>query len=243
MNTNSALIVKNIYKKYGEKSILEDISFDVSVGDIFGLIGLNGIGKTTLIKIMMNLLSQNSGNVYFFGQDSNDYKSRKSVFYLPEKFMPSPFLKGWEFLSIALSYYDKEYKESEAQDYCKKFGLDVDSLYKNISSYSKGMSQKLGLISVFMSGAMLLVLDEPMSGLDPSARIVVKKQLKEYRQMGGTVFFSSHILVDVDEICNKVSIMHNKKIVFIGEPTLLLKESGASDMENAFLNKIGIVAA
>ncbi|CAK8163311.1 putative ABC transporter ATP-binding protein YxlF [Candidatus Xenohaliotis californiensis] len=239
MSIDIALNVQGIYKHYSNRLVLDNVSLSVNSGEVFGLIGLNGIGKTTLIKIMMDLLGSDKGSISFFGISSNTHKSRENVFYLPEKFSPSPFLKGWEFLSMVLNYYNKKYSDVDAKDLCNRFGLSNDFLYKRISSYSKGMGQKLGLISVFISGAKLLMLDEPMSGLDPSARIMVKREIKKHCSNGGTVFFSSHILSDIDEVCNRMSVLHNNSVMFTGTPSELLSLHNTNNMETAFLREIG----
>ena len=100
--------------------------------------------------------------------------------------------------------------------------------------------QKLGLISAFLSKSKLVILDEPMSGLDPRARIQLKDQLLKYRDNGNTIFFSSHILSDIDEICDRIAILHDNQIQFIGAPNDFKKKQGASSLERAFLKKIGI---
>ena len=108
-----------------------------------------------------------------------------------------------------------------------------------ISKYSKGMGQKLGLISVFLSNSEFLILDEPMSGLDPHVRIRLKDILKQYAKSENTIFFSSHILSDIDEICNKIAVIHEGKIIFDGRPEDFKKKFDAKTLERAFLKAIG----
>mgnify|MGYP000232374555 CR=1 FL=1 len=138
--------------------------------------------------------------------------------YLPEKFHPSQFLKGHEFLSISLQLLGMRYSLDKTIRFATQLDLDPTYLRKKISSYSKGMGQKLGLVLMLMSEAPLFILDEPMSGLDPSARIALKKQLINLRSNGHTVFFSSHILADIEEICDRIAIINNGSIVFTGTP-------------------------
>lgn len=235
----SPLYVNGVSKSFGDHKVLENVSLEVQEGEIYGLIGLNGVGKTTMIKIILNLLDQDAGDVHFFGESTLLPESRRHISYLPEKFYPSPLLTGEEFLKIALSYYGKELDIKKAKDKAKILKLDPEVLHKRVSSYSKGMGQKLGLLSVFLAETPLFLLDEPMSGLDPQARIQLKDLLLEYKKAGHTIFFSSHILSDIEEICDRMAIIHGGKILFTGEPKTFLKDSKEKSLERAFLKAIG----
>jgi len=231
--------IVNINKSFSNHNVLKDISFSVGQGEIFGLVGLNGVGKTTLIKIMLDLLNQDEGSCSFFGQDCSDTKSRNNISYLPEKFYPSTFLTGIEFIELSLSYYQKKYDEQKVENLAKKIGLDIKVLKNKIGKYSKGMGQKLGLLSVFLSDSPLLILDEPMSGLDPSARIQLKTMLLDYiNESNNTVFFSSHILSDIDEICNRIAVLDEGKLIFLGTPARFKKYYNETSLEQAFIKSI-----
>lgn len=234
------LSVENIRKSFDAKKVLDDISLSIAPGSVFGLIGLNGAGKTTLIKIILGLLEKDAGNATIFGTapGSNDAKAHFS--YLPEKFLPSIYLKGYEFLDLTLAYYHKKTNHEKARKMANSLGLDPAALDKKITSYSKGMAQKLGLMAALMIEAPLLILDEPMSGLDPLARIKLKEALTDYTKQGRTVFFSSHILSDIDEICSHIAIIHNQKIAFDGSPDGFKKKFArkGQTLERAFLKAI-----
>lgn len=232
------LSVKNIKKGFGDKKVLKGISFDVNENEIFGLVGLNGIGKTTLIKIIIDILDRDSGDVTLFGVEANNVTSRENIAYLPEKFHPSAFLKGTEFLSMTYKSGKKNDLKT-AQKLAKSLALDVKALNQKVSKYSKGMMQKLGLIYTLLSEAPLIILDEPMSGLDPKARIRLKEELINYKNSGHSVFLSSHILADMDEICDRIGVIHNGKIVFIGTPKEFKEKHGERSLEKAFLEEIG----
>jgi ABC-2 type transport system ATP-binding protein len=232
------LDVCGIHKEFRKKAVLHDISFSVREGEVFGLIGSNGVGKTTLIKIILDLLDASQGKISFFGIPHTITASRKNISYLPEKFSPSPFLKGHEFLSLALSFLGKKFDYAKAKEQARFFDLDPQVLDHRLGKYSKGMGQKLGLLSVFMSEAPLLILDEPMSGLDPSARIKLKDMLKNYGKHGKTVFFTSHILSDIEEICNRIAVLDKGKIIFVGSPQEFMVSYQAETLERAFLNAI-----
>ena len=223
--------------------MLNDVSFSIQKGEIFGLIGSNGVGKTTLIKIMLDLLSADSGSVRFFGESNLFPESRRHISYLPEKFYPSAFLTGSEFLSLSLSFFGKKFDYNLAREFAKTLDLNPDVLDHRVGRYSKGMGQKLGLLSVFMSDAPLLVLDEPMSGLDPSASIQLKDLLLDYGQKGNTVFFSSHILSDIEEICHRIAVINNGQLLFVGKPVDFRQEYKADTLERAFLSAISAKAA
>lgn len=234
------MAITQVQKAYAKKKVLKDISLELKPGEIFGLIGLNGVGKTTLIKIILDLLSADHGEVKLFAQSHKEARARRHLCYLPEKFQPSSYLKGSEFISLSADYYRKDYAPKEAEAYAKKLDLDPAALYQKVARYSKGMGQKLGLISAFISKAPLLILDEPMSGLDPKARVYLKRCLKDYVKQGNTVFFSSHILADMEQICDRIAVLHGGTLVFTGTPAEFKKKYKAkgADLEETFLRAI-----
>lgn len=230
--------ISQITKYFGEKLVLDKVDLSVKTGQIFGFIGLNGVGKTTLIKIMLDLLDEDSGEVQIFGVSKILPQSRKKIFYLPEKFSPSQYLKGREFLSFSLDFYGIKLDESKARELCESLDFPYEMLAQKVTKYSKGMTQKLGLIATFLSQADLVILDEPMSGLDPKARINLKRELLAYKKAGKTIFFSSHILSDMDEICDEIAVLNQAKIVFSGLPQGFKDLHGEDNLEKAFLQQI-----
>lgn len=234
------LKISALSKNFKDKKVLDGVSFEVNKGDIFGLIGLNGVGKTTMIKIILGLLDQDSGSAEIYGKDVKDKNARNNLSFLPEKFQPSLFLKGEEFLKLTCSYYKKPYSKTDAVRLARLLRLQPDVLKNRISSYSKGMGQKLGLLSSLLVNSPFLMLDEPMSGLDPSARISLKDALIDYVKSNNenTIFFSSHILSDIDEICNKIAILHGTKIIYFGTPQEFKERMGINSLERAFLKAI-----
>lgn len=236
---SAPLTISQVNKSFGTHHVLDDISFELKEGEIFGLIGLNGAGKTTLIKIILNLLQADQGTTSIFGMDSGSVEARRRLCYLPEKFQPSRFLKGMEFLELALSYYGKKLDGTKAKEMAASFDLKPEMLEERVGAYSKGMGQKLGLLSAFMLGSPFLILDEPMSGLDPSARIKLKRMLLEARENGASIFFSSHILSDIDEICDRIGVIHDGKLLFVGKPGEFKKQHKGKTLELSFLKAIG----
>ena len=232
--------VENIYKSFGNKLVLNDVSLEVGHNEIFGFVGLNGIGKTTLIKIIINLLDHDGGGVEIFGIDKILPEARKNVSYLPEKFQPSNQLKGSEFLKFVLGFHGKKIDLTKAKRIAEALYLNPEALKLKINKYSKGMTQKLGLIGTFLTQAKLIILDEPMSGLDPRSRIALKKQLLDYKKSGHSIFFSSHILSDIDEICDRIAVLNDGKIIFVGKPNEFKAKHHETSLERAFLTEIGI---
>lgn len=235
MNTLPApLSVERVSTSYGKRQILNDISFSLVPGECFGLIGLNGIGKTTLIRSILALRTA-TGAISFFGEPNAVAKSRRHLVYLPEKFQPSPQLYGWEYLSIHMDYFGQSVDKTVAREMARGLDLDPSALDRKIRTYSKGMGQKLGLVGTLMVTAPLMILDEPMSGLDPRARVMLKDRLMEAKAVGRTIFFSSHILADIEEICDRIAILHAGNIIYLGKGTDFVETMKAPTLERAFL--------
>lgn len=236
--STSPLVIRDIHKSFSGRKVLENVEFSLVPGEIFGLIGLNGAGKTTLIKIILDLINSDQGDVSIFGIPTRNITARKHLSYLPEKFQPSRYLKGLEYLDLALSYYGRKLDAGLARGLAEKLDLDPGVLGMRVGSYSKGMGQKLGLLGAFMVDVSLLILDEPMSGLDPRARIRLKEMLLDVRQQGKTIFFSSHILSDLDEICDRIGVIHGGRLFFVGTPQAFKEQYGDASLEKAFLHSI-----
>lgn len=235
------LIITEISKEFSNKKVLDKVSFDVKTNEIFGFIGLNGQGKTTLIKIILDLLDQDHGEVEIFSVSRVLPEARKRVCYLPEKFQPSIHQTGEEFVKFVLGFYNKFFNEKRAEEICASLDLDFKVLKQKVAKYSKGMTQKLGLLATFLTEADLVILDEPMSGLDPKARIALKRELKSYRDLGKTIFFSSHILSDMDEICDSIAVLNNSNIVYKGSPKDFKEKHQSDSLDKAFLTEIGVM--
>lgn len=232
------LDIKNVSAGYGGAPVISNINITIKEGEFFGLMGLNGAGKTTLIKTILGLRNLDEGKISVFGEDSSSQKAKKKFAYLPELFEPPWFLKGIEFIEFSLKLYGRKMSREEICAQAERLALDPKALNKRVQTYSKGMRQKLGIIATVFTDCPLLILDEPMSGLDPRARSLVKDMLAERKKEGQTIFFSSHILADMDEICDRVTLLHDKEIKFTGKPSALKKESGKKNLERAFLETI-----
>lgn len=237
-NYSKAIKIAGLSKSYHDKLVINNIDLEINPNQIFALIGLNGQGKTSLIKSLLNLVSFDSGHISIYGKSSIDPNSRKDICYLPEKFSPSSDLKGIEFLKFNCQLHKVNFDLKHLQELCHELDLKEESLLQKVTSYSKGMVQKLGLISVFLTNANLIILDEPMSGLDPKARKNLKDLLVKFaKNKGKTIFFTSHILSDIEEICSDMAIIHDTKIRYCGSVKDFSKNKG-KDFEEKFLNII-----
>jgi ABC-2 type transport system ATP-binding protein len=223
-------ITKKFKNNFWEKSnfALNDVSFEIKSGDLVGFLGANGAGKTTLIKILMDFSRADSGRLEFspkLGTTPEIIKSHMG--YLPERAYLYPHLTGREFLNYVglISTIPKSDLPQLINKWSEKLQISY-ALDRPIRGYSKGMQQRLGFISSVIHGPKFLVLDEPLSGMDPLGRRELKSIMKELNNSGVTVFFSSHIVSDVEEICNKVVFIEKGKLIYEGSvDELVMKNS------------------
>jgi ABC-2 type transport system ATP-binding protein len=188
-----------------------------------------------LIKSLLDFISIDSGAIWIDQIPKQKAVARKALAFVPEKFRPPFFLTGRDFLKFVCRLHQVKYIEGNALSLCEQLDLDEKALTRRVSEYSKGMAQKLGLLAAFISCRPLLVLDEPMSGLDPKARIYLKNLLQQRRQQGQTLFFSSHSLADVESVCDKMVILHQGKIRFWGTPQACCQAFEKENLESAYL--------
>lgn len=234
--------IQQVEKSFQRHLVLSGVSLEVQAGELFGLIGLNGMGKTTLIKAMLDLITADAGSIELFGVSSREHTARAQVAYVPEKCSPHGNLRGYEYISLSLAAYRHSVTRAQMQEAASQFDLDPAALARTVRQYSKGMGQKLALMAAFLTPAQLLVLDEPMSGLDPRARSAVKKQMHHAKTEGRTVFFSSHILADMQEICDRIAVMHDGALIYTGDSESFRARYGNGTLEDVFLTAIGDAA-
>ena len=233
-----ALLFSGVSKAYGATTALLDFTLDVRRGESFGLVGGNGAGKTTLIKCLLDFSDTDRGEIRIFGVDHKLTASRRELAFLPERFTPPYYLTGGDFLRYMAELHGTLYDEALTAETFERLDLDAAALTKPVRAYSKGMTQKLGLAACLLSGKSLQLLDEPTSGLDPKARALLKRELTRLREAGRTVFFTSHALADVQEICDRMAVLHAGELRFAGTPAELTAKYGGSDLEAAFLQCI-----
>lgn len=237
--SDAPLNITGLSVAHGKKFVFENLSLHVRPGEILGLAGINGAGKTSLLKAALNLLEPEAGDVQFFGVSHRDPESRRKVAYLPESFRPPATLTGAEFLRMTLGFHNFRFERARADEMARAVDLDPAILNYRIGALSKGMGQKLGLLATFLTGCSLLILDEPMTGLDPRARILLKSTLQNYRASDKSIFMSLHTLSDLDELCDRVAVLHGGRLLFVGPPAELRQTHGNTTLEYAFLAAIG----
>ena len=227
-----------VSKAFGKAQVLSEIDFEIFPGQLVGLAGENGAGKTTLIKCMLDFCSADSGTIEINGLASNSAHARQALSFLPERFTPPWYLTGREFIRAALDMAGTPWDEDLVLARFTDLDLAPSSLDKPVRAFSKGMTQKLGLAACFLTNRQLLVLDEPMSGLDPSARARVKTLLRDLKVAGKALLFTSHSLADIEEICDHMAVLHRGSIAFRGSPHEMLVRYAETTLERAFLKCI-----
>jgi len=206
---------------------VKNASFSVRRGEIFGLLGPNGAGKTTTIKSILRLIFPSEGEIRIFGRPAGDREAAKRVGYMPENPYVYQYLKPLEFLDLCgrLTGIPKVERGERSEAMVDKVGLR-HAVDRPIGKFSKGMMQRVGLAQALLHDPELLVLDEPMSGLDPIGRKEVRDVLLEQRARGKTLLFTSHILSDVELLCDRVVIMQRGEITSEGQVSDLLESAG-----------------
>lgn len=240
--TTPAISLQQVIKNYDKKTVLKSIDLQVAQGEYFGLVGMNGAGKTTLLKCLLDFCAIEQGTIEIFGISNRQTQAREALAFLPERFVPPYYLTGKDFLSYMLRLQKITYEPSAVEQALQELDLDLSALSKPVRSYSKGMTQKLGLAACFLAQKKLYVLDEPMSGLDPKARALLRARLQRLREQGGSLFFSSHALADVEGICDRMAILHEGQMRFIGSPQACREQYAADTLEQAYMRCISTVS-
>lgn len=224
----------NITKTIAKTEILHGVSFEVKKGEVFGFIGPNGAGKTTTLKTILGIIEPTSGSIEIFGKSPKDKEVQKRVGFMPENTYLYKYLTGDEFLDFSASFYklDKNTLSERKNWILAKVGLEK-ARNKKLSTYSKGMLQRIGIAQAILHDPELIFLDEPMSGLDPIGRKLIKDLLIELKNDGKTLFLNSHILPDVEVICDRFAIIAGGHILATDEMKNL-----TMPLEDFFMQKI-----
>ena len=230
--------VKNLTKKYKQLKAVDNISFNVAKGEIFALIGPNGAGKSTTLKILASVLMPTKGEVLVNKLDMNNEgkEIRKVITYLPEEAGAYKNMSGNAYLSLMANLYTDFPNEAVGFiEYAKRICGLGDRLKEKVSSYSKGMVRKLLLARAIMSRPVLAILDEPTSGLDIINAMQIRDIIKSLSKEGMSVLLSSHNMLEIEYLSDRVGIMNNGKIIEIGTPKGLKKEYKANNLEEVFV--------
>lgn len=226
---------KEFYTKTGDVSAVHELSLHVKGGSVFGFLGPNGAGKTTTMKMLVGLIRPTSGEIVIAGGDPSKIETRRVIGFMPESPAFYVYLSGREFLQLVADIFGIDHAEKRINQVLS----DVDLLGREdrqIRTYSKGMLQRLGLAQALINDPHILFLDEPLDGLDPLGRAEIKKIFLTLKKNGKTIFFNSHILADVAELCDSVGIIDKGKLIECDTPTSLTR--GYRDLEDAFVSII-----
>lgn len=234
--------LKNLSKSYSDTKIVKDLSLEIKDGTIFGFLGPNGAGKTTTMKMIVGLNAPDAGTIEIGDQNPRDLKARENIGYMPEDPYFYEHLTAEEFLRFMSSLFSSlpEQREGSRRSRIRADASALDSSVtslpqndtinnilsmvglpdvgnKKIKDFSKGMKQRLGLAQALVNNPEYLLLDEPLDGLDPIGRLEFKKILLDLKKQGKTIFFNSHILADVEEICDTIGILNHGQLIYSGE--------------------------
>ena len=238
---DKAIEVKNLSKNYGKVRAIRGISFQVDKGEIFGLIGPNGAGKTTALRIISTLLQVTSGSIKVLGYDLTEQadKVRECISYLPEEAGAYKNLSGKNYLEFMAEFYSENAQEKKNM---VEKGVEIAQLSERIkdkvSTYSKGMTRKLLLARALMIDPKLAILDEPTSGLDVANSQGVRRLIKSYAREGTTVLLSSHNMLEVEFLCDRISLIAEGLIIETGSPQELKEKYRVQNIEEVFMEVV-----
>ena len=225
------LSIKKLSKTIKKHEILKNINLEIKQGETFGFLGPNGAGKTTLVKIILGLMNQSSGNL---GLDCK--KSR--IGYLSEYPYFYDYLTGEELLIFTGKLFNlKEKKIKEKiKIFSQKLNLGEKDLKRKIKDYSKGMKQRLGFMQALINDPGFIFLDEPFSGLDPLGRKMIRDLIFELKKSGKTIFFNSHILADIEQVCDRIGIINKGEILVVSDVKNILEKN--KNLEEFFIKTV-----
>ncbi|MCX4312299.1 MAG: ABC transporter ATP-binding protein [Clostridia bacterium] len=226
----------------GKIKAVDDLSFSLKPGEIFGFLGANGAGKTTTIKMTTGILPVKSGSISICGHDitKDPVEAKRNFGFVPDSPIIFDKYTGREYIDFLADVYgvSKEQRQKVTSDLLKRFSLE-EAFDKRISGYSHGMKQKIAIIGALIHSPSLWILDEPMMGLDPQSAFALKELMREHRDAGKTVFFSTHVLDVAEKICDRVAIINKGKLVLCGDIEEIKQAKGDESLEEIFLSVAG----
>jgi beta-exotoxin I transport system ATP-binding protein len=217
VDTPPPIRARGLGKRYGAVVALEDLSLDVAEGEVFGFLGPNGAGKTTTIRLLLGLLRADSGEISVLGRrlPTGDVAWRRDVGFLPGDMAFWPRLSGWETLDFLARLTGRP--PTAREPLLTRLGLEPAELRRAVRTYSDGMKQKLGLVQALQCAPRLVLLDEPTKGLDPLVQQAFYDIVADLRRVGATVFLSSHVLPEVERVCDRVAMLRRGAVVSVGD--------------------------
>ncbi len=238
------LEISHVSMAYANGAIkaVDDLSFELRPGEIFGFLGANGAGKTTTIKMVTGILPVKSGSIKVCGHDitSDSVEAKRSFGFVPDSPIIFDKYTGREYIDFLGDIYgvSAEDRRTRSAALLKRFSLE-DAFDKRISGYSHGMKQKIAIIGALIHDPSLWILDEPMMGLDPPSAFALKELMREHRDAGKTVFFSTHILDVAEKICDRVAIISKGKLILCGNIEEIKAAQGDESLEEIFMQVAG----
>lgn len=234
MDKEPLLQIKEVTRKFGELCVLNQLTMSVQRGEIFGLLGLNGAGKTTLFKCILKLIKTDGGSILYDNQPLEVPVIHEKIGYLPEFYLPPGELRANEYLRLLGMAVSGPKPDVDAL--LKKTDLDPN---KFIGDYSRGMIQRLGLAIALLKSPEFIILDEPTLGLDPMVRLRLLDWLRELNSQGKTILLSSHDFAQVEKVCQRIGVLHEQQLLYVGQLADFLAKHSTSSLEEAFLKEIG----
>ena len=229
--------LNTVTKRYGSLAAVDNVSFSVKAGEYFALLGPNGAGKTTIVKMLLDFTLPTSGSLSINNLSSTNAASRTAIGYLAENYHIPPYLSGWQYLQRCAELLN--INRAEAIDQCRRI---VESIgmqgreHTKTGTYSKGMIQRLGLGAALVGNPKLLILDEPTSGLDPIGIREIRQLLESLKNQGMTIFLNSHLLSEVEKICDNAAIINRGRLLVKDKISVLVKE--ADTLEDVFVRYV-----
>ena len=224
--------LNDISKSFKNKKALDKLSLEVSSGEIYGLLGANGAGKSTTLNLLLGFLSPDSGSIEIIDSTNNKTITNNEIGYIPENVNLYPYLSGIENLDYFCRIAGIKFNSSELKSLLNECGLEEDAYNKPTSDYSKGMRQKVGIAIALAKNAKIYLLDEPASGLDPMASNELSEILKKLSSKGATILMASHDLFRVRETCDKIGILKQGSLI----KEMFSKDVTSNELENIYLS-------
>lgn len=230
-----ALEVSSLTKKIGKKTIVDNVSFNVEKGEVFGLLGPNGAGKTTIIRMIVSLINRTNGSVIINGQnlDDNFTSAMSEIGAIVENPEFYKYMSGFKNLRHYVNMATKEISDARVQEVIKLVGLE-DAIHQKVKTYSLGMRQRLGVAQALLHSPSLLILDEPTNGLDPQGIREFRDYLRLLASEGISVLVSSHLLSEMELMCDRFAIIEKGKLIHISKMTETVEESKSTNREMIF---------
>ncbi len=234
---NPIIELKNVFKNYGDKQVLKGINLTINAGQVIGYIGTNGAGKSTTVKILCGLISDYEGTVTVAGINLNDnpIEVKRKIGYIPELAELYDTLTPMEFLSLMGELYDlpTDIATDRIIKMLTAFGLE-NNIHQRMDTFSKGMKQKVLIMSGLLHNPDIIILDEPLSGLDANSVIIVKDLISKLAKDGKTIFYCSHMMDVVEKVSDRIILINDGKVIADGSFLELQQQQGNESLEKIF---------